>query len=136
MAATVLFIEDEPVRMSPFATALEDAGYEVVMATSAGEALAFARVHGGECRVLIVDIMIPTGTEDAIGIDPWRAGLWALGEIRKVPGLAEVPAIVLSAVPEQRVIADMKGLSVAEYLEKPVSLDRLVTAVNKASLKG
>ena len=132
MKPTVLFVDDEPVRMSPFAIALERAGYQVIMAASAGEALELAKAHRSEISVLIVDIMIPTGTKDAIGIDPRRAGLWALGEIRAIPELAEAPAIVLSAVSETRVTAETERLGVVAYLEKPLSLARLVTAVDKA----
>ena len=133
MDTTVLFVDDEPVRMAPFVTTLEDAGYKVIMATSAGEAVALANEHKGEIEALIVDIMIPTCLEGDAEVDPRRAGLWALQEIRKIPELARIPAIMLSAVSHQRVATETNELGVVTYLEKPMSLARLVEAVAQAT---
>jgi len=130
MDPVVLFIDDEPARMSPFATVLKNAGHKVIMATSAVEAVALAQDHRGKIRLLIVDLMLPTGTDEALDLDPRRAGLWALGEIRAIPELAKVPAVVLSAVSETRVT--IENLGIAAYLPKPMSLARFVDAVNKA----
>lgn len=132
MSSTVLFLDDEPFRMAPFVEALGNAGYRVIMATDAAGAVELAKEHRDEISVLVVDIMIPTGTEEAEDIDPRRAGLWALDQIRTIPELAEVPAIVLSAVSRQRVAEAAEALGVVEYLEKPKTFERLVMAVDNA----
>ncbi len=62
---TVLLVEDEPAILQMTAKMLEAMGYEVLAATSPGEAIRLAEERAGEIHLLISDVIMPemTGLE-------------------------------------------------------------------------
>ena len=52
-------MDDEPLALRLFATILRSHGYPVVQAASGAEALEKVRVHAGEIRVLVTDVVMP-----------------------------------------------------------------------------
>src|SRR4029453_2551624 len=58
-AEKVLVVEDEPLIQILATEALEDAGFEVLTAWNADEALRVLNQHGDEVRVLFTDVNMP-----------------------------------------------------------------------------
>ncbi|PKN44720.1 MAG: hypothetical protein CVU59_10985 [Deltaproteobacteria bacterium HGW-Deltaproteobacteria-17] len=56
---TLLLVEDEPAVLKFTARVLSGAGYEVLAASTPGEALRIARVHPGPLQGMITDVLMP-----------------------------------------------------------------------------
>ncbi len=117
--ARVLLVEDEPSICFLMATALEDAGYEVVHSQSVSHAkrLLLSEIPD----VVIVDIMM--GDE---------SGFALLSHIRKNPETRSIPVVVSSALEVERE-AFHEGANV--FLPKPFSAERLVDVIDGIASK-
>ena len=111
--ATVLLVEDNDDVREMMALALQLAGNAVITAANGREALSSLRDRPPPC-VILLDLMMPV-------MNGWefRAVLQA------DPQLSRVPVIVISALTEDMA----RRLGAADYLPKPVDLDRLLEAV-------
>ena len=99
---------------------LGEAGFDVVVAGSAEEGLEAARrLHPA---VVTLDVLMP-------GRDGWDF----IAEAKGDPAIAEIPIVVVSIVDEP-----LRGfaLGAVDYLVKPVSGPRLVSAVARALVSG
>ena len=117
--AEILHVEDDASLQNLVRAALERlGGYTVRTAASGGEALAVAE----QCvpRLLLLDLDLP----DMSGIATLRA-------LRSLPGLAEVPAVLLTAVCGPQVQLELRPLGVREILQKPFRPRLLVQAVGR-----
>jgi two-component system, cell cycle sensor histidine kinase and response regulator CckA len=56
---TILLVEDEPSILDIGKLMLEKLGYQVLAASTPGEAMRLANAHGGAIRLLIVDVIMP-----------------------------------------------------------------------------
>ncbi len=56
---TILLVEDEEFVRKVAAEVLESAGYRLVVAASAGEALEIGRASAGEIDLLLADVVLP-----------------------------------------------------------------------------
>jgi DNA-binding NarL/FixJ family response regulator len=101
----LLYIEPQPVVRQPLAAILQQQGYTVDQAASAEEGLGLASV----CRP---DLII---TELAL---PGASGLKFLQAVRKAPGLARTPVLILSSVTDRPTILKAVGFSISGYLLK------------------
>jgi CheY-like chemotaxis protein len=117
----VLIVEDDPDQRDAVALALEAEGYAVVTAGSGLDAL--ERLHAGvrPCMILL-DLMMPE-----------MDGVQFRSEQLKSAALAEIPVVVVSAYGQQ---TRAKYLRVADYLRKPVELDRLLAVVERVTMLG
>jgi signal transduction histidine kinase/DNA-binding response OmpR family regulator len=116
----VLVVEDDPRAAKLQAVHLGEAGFDVVVAGSAEEGLEAARrLHPA---VVTLDVLMP-------GRDGWDF----IAEAKGDPGIAEIPIVVVSIVDEP-----LRGfaLGAVDYLVKPVSGPRLVSAVARALVSG
>lgn len=120
-AAPVLVVEDDPDQRDAVALALESEGYAVVTASTGLEALELLGVGPLPCLILL-DLMMPE-----------MDGVQFRGEQLKSETLAQIPVVVLSAFGQA---TRAKYLRVAEYLRKPVALDRLLTVVERIVRQG
>ena len=96
---------------------LEEAGYRVITVASGAEAVQSAiRLRPD---VITLDLLMPG-----------KSGWQTLDELKKTPATAAIPVIIVSVVEERK-----KGLSVgaADYLVKPVSKERLLETIRRAS---
>ena len=59
LGETVLILEDEESILKMTQMMLERMGYKVLVAGTPGEAIALAREHAGEIRLLITDVVMP-----------------------------------------------------------------------------
>jgi CheY-like chemotaxis protein len=124
---TVLVVDDEPNVRQYLRAILEDAGFSVVMAADGEEALN----------------MIKQKRPDFISLDlvmPRKSGYKLLYELRKDSALSRIPVLIVTAHAKdelgQKDLDDLLENRVMSgpgtYLEKPVSPDAYVRAIQRA----
>ena len=116
-APLVLVAEDEGAAQELLVSHLEEAGYRVITVASGSEAVQAAIKLRPD--VITLDLLMPG-----------KSGWQTLDELKKTPATATIPVIIVSVVEERK-----KGLSVgaADYLVKPVSKERLLETIRRAS---
>ena len=112
----VLVVDDEPQILRALQTTLRGAGYEVVTATSAEEALAAAAMRVPEA--VILDLVLPDGS----GVEVCR-------ELRT---WTSVPVLILSAVGEEREKVAALDAGADDYVTKPFGVDELLARLRAA----
>ncbi|HTA14873.1 MAG TPA: response regulator transcription factor [Solirubrobacteraceae bacterium] len=119
-AQRILVVDDEPQILRALRVVLRDAGFEVVPAETAAEALDRAAVRPPEAA--IIDLMLP----DLDGIEVTR----------RLREWSEIPILVLSAVGEedQKVRALQAGAD--DYVTKPFGSRELVARLQAALRRG
>ncbi len=124
---TILVVDDEPNVRLYLQTILEDAGFMVITASDGEEALK----------------MIKQKSPDFISLDlvmPRKSGHKLLYELRKDPALSQIPVLIVTAHARdemgQKDLDDLLENRVMSgpgtYLEKPVSPDAYVRAIQRA----
>ena len=118
----VLVVEDNPVNLELVEAILDRAGYQIVAAASAEEAL--ERLRGLRPHLVLLDIQLP-------GLD----GLGLMRLLKANPETAGIPVVALSAHarPEDRQAALAAGC--VEYIAKPIDTRTLPTQL-AAALRG
>jgi CheY-like chemotaxis protein len=115
-ARRILVVDDEPIIRMILAESLADAGYTVIAARNATEALNRAMEQPSD--MVVLDLLMP-------GMD----GFKFLRERQDHPALANVPVIVLSAAGVDG-LRDAVDLRASAVLAKPVDLDVLSTVID------
>ena len=112
---SILIVEDEHPIRDIITEILEDEGYRVAGATNGLEALKYLRQHAHP-RLILLDLGMPVMTG------------WEFREHQqRDPQLAEIPVIVMSALPDlDRRAAALKA---ADCLNKPVNIDKLLGTI-------
>lgn len=110
----VLVVEDNDDLRTLLREVLQDAGFEVVAVRNGAEALELG--GGWQPAAIVLDLMMPV-----------MDGATFLRERQRVPWLASVPALVLTAHPYHFRVLD--GLSPTAVLRKPYDVDELIAAV-------
>jgi two-component system, OmpR family, response regulator MprA len=110
----VLVVEDNDDLRGLLRDVLDDAGFEVVAVGNGAEALAMS--GGWRPDAIVLDLMMPV-----------MDGPTFLRERNRVPWLASVPVLVLTAHPYHYRVLD--GLSPTAVLRKPYDVDELIAAV-------
>jgi len=117
--AGILHVEDDRSLQKLVRAALEQlGGYTVRTATSGSEALALAAEAAP--RLLLLDLDLPG-----------MSGIATLRALRELPGLAEVPAVFLTAARDPAMLAELGALGVREVVHKPFRPRLLVQAVDR-----
>jgi CheY-like chemotaxis protein len=128
MAKKVLVVDDEQDIRIFITTLLETNGYKPIPAEDGREGLELARSR--KPALIIMDIMMPR-----------ESGIYMYREVKKDPGLKDVPVIMVSALSKktffhsQKVLDEYEGDKVPEptaYIEKPPEADELLDAVRSA----
>lgn len=115
----VLVIEDEPSIRVVLTDLLSDAGYAVVQAADGREGL--DRLQDAQPNLIVLDLIMPS-------VSGWRF----LEERRRLPGLEDVPVVVLSAIDGRH---DYPGtMGAAAWLRKPIDVPRLLGTVEQLTL--
>jgi two-component system, OmpR family, KDP operon response regulator KdpE len=112
----VLVVDDEPQILRALRVILRDAGFEVVTAQTAQEALDAAALRAPSAA--IVDLILPDGN----GIDVCRS-------IRE---WSEMPILVLSAVGEETEKIRALDAGADDYVTKPFAPGELIARLNAA----
>jgi CheY-like chemotaxis protein len=108
-SAAVLVVDDDRDVRDIVATVLESEGYAVRCAENGAQALAI--MHGPKPNAIVLDLMMPV-----------MSGWELLEAVRSDGDLSSIPIVVLSAV---------RAPSGVAHLTKPVSLDELVTTLDR-----
>jgi len=116
----VFVVDDEEAVRFAFDLALSDAGYDVFYAEEGEEALKILR--GEDFNVIFLDLNLP----DMSGVELCRG-------IRKMKPYASI--IAITGYASHFEIVECYAAGFDDYLEKPVSLDLLLTSVLKAFKK-
>jgi two-component system KDP operon response regulator KdpE len=119
-SARILVIDDEPQILRALRVLLRDAGFEVVPAETASEALDLAAVRPPQAA--IVDLMLP----DMDGIELTR----------RLREWSEMPILVLSAVGEEEQKVRALGAGADDYVTKPFGSRELVARLQAALRRG
>ena len=116
--ALILVVDDEFSVAEVLEAILTDAGHDVVTASNGRQGLERAREK--RPNLVLLDFMMPI-----------KSGPSMLKELREEPGLRDVPAVIMSSLPESTVAQSAKGAYVA-FLRKPFKLRDVVYVVNGA----
>jgi two-component system KDP operon response regulator KdpE len=108
--AAVLVVDDEPQILRALETSLRGAGYQVVTAATAADALTTAAMRPPDA--VILDLVLPDGS----GIDVCR-------ELRR---WTDVPILVLSAVGDEREKVLALDAGADDYVTKPFGIEELL----------
>jgi CheY-like chemotaxis protein len=114
--AFILVVDDEFSVAEVLESILADAGHEVVMAANGREGLERASERLPD--LVLLDFMMPIMDGPSI-----------LKAMREDPALREIPAVVMSSLPESTISESAKGMYAA-FLRKPFKIKAVVDVVN------
>ncbi len=119
MAPKILIVDDDPLMLQLYERHLCQAGYRLITAGNAQEALAAA---GRELpRVIIMDMLMPD-----------MDGLTALRQLKKNPLTQGIPVIVVSGNTEYEMSQrEAAGSGAAFFLSKPFSPKQLLAHLQR-----
>ena len=115
---TVLVVEDDPDVREAIAEVLADSRYVTLHAANGAEALQRLRAASVRPCLILLDMMMPT-------MDGWQFRI----EQQRDPAVKDIPVVVLSAHADGGETA--AKMAAAEYLSKPVALERLLHVVER-----
>lgn len=113
---TVLIIEDEWVIADALKAGLTDAGYNVV--TAANGKIALEQLTELLPDVILCDFMMPV-----------MNGAATVQSIHAHPELRDIPIILMSSMPESRVVSQVSGHRA--FLSKPFTAARVLELLSK-----
>jgi CheY-like chemotaxis protein len=118
-AGVILVVDDDPAVLEVAARVLERAGYAVLEARNALEAIAMTRAHQGRLDLVLTDVVMPgmSGRE--------------LGELLKRER-PDTRLLYMSAYTEDEVIVRGVDVTGMNFVYKPLTLDGLCDAVRRA----
>ncbi len=121
--AKILLIDDDIDFVEATKTTLESKAYEVIVAYEGDEGLRKAREENP--ALILLDIIMPI-----------KDGFSAAEQLKKDPQLSKIPVIMLTSYSARRAgtsIPVSRGLELEaeDYIEKPISPDRLFNLVGK-----
>ncbi|TMQ07408.1 MAG: response regulator [Deltaproteobacteria bacterium] len=117
-ARTVLIVEDDARDQVQLVGVLESAGYAVELAANGSDAIARWRTRAYDAAT--IDLLLPD-----------MSGLELLSALRGESSNRATPIIVITVVPDARLVA---GFTVHDVLHKPLDRDRLLASLARAGL--
>ncbi len=115
MSTTVLIVEDEPSVLAFLEVGLEEAGFDVISARNAGEALTILGSGMYEVAILVCDIRLGDG------IDGWEIARCA----REV--VADLPIVYVTG--DSAAAWSEQGVPNSRLLQKPFTIVDLASAI-------
>jgi DNA-binding response OmpR family regulator len=114
----VLIIEDDSFLQGLEASKLEKGGYEVITASTGGEAI--KKINEPNIDIILLDLILPDFN-----------GFEVLVKIKEIEHLKNVPVIVFSNLSEEKDINKSKELGATDFLVKSnFTLDELIKHMN------
>ncbi|MEM9366086.1 MAG: response regulator transcription factor [Planctomycetota bacterium] len=113
----VLLVDDDNEIIQTVSFALEEEGFDVIVARDGNQAVALAERESPE--LMILDMMMPK-----------RSGFLVLEKLRRTDELP-IPVIMITGNEGQRHQAYAELLGVTRYLRKPFAMDKLMAAVHE-----
>ncbi|MCW5198823.1 sigma-54-dependent Fis family transcriptional regulator, partial [Desulfobulbus sp. F3] len=121
MSPAILIIDDESAIRESLSGILEDEGFQPLTAASAEEGLALLAQR--DIHLILLDIWLP-------GMD----GIEALKRIRQE--WSDIPVIMISGHGSIETAVQTTRIGAFDFIEKPLSYDKVVLAVNQGSAAG
>jgi CheY-like chemotaxis protein len=119
-AGIILVIVVNPIQREELVTILHQEGFRVLTASDGNEALNWLSSHHVPDLILL-DLLMPSGTFD---------GWWLLKQRQRIPELAAVPVIILTALSlASKALAVSLGAS--GFLRKPVEAEALLAEIRR-----
>jgi len=118
MSKTILIVDDDPTIIALLEVNLEMEGYDVVKACDGLEGLEVAKATHPD--LIVMDVMMPR-----------MDGLTARKELLKIPDVAGIPFIFLSAAAQRSDIKKGRDLGAAEYITKPFDPEDLLALIER-----
>lgn len=115
----ILYVEDEPDIQMVARLALESVGEFVVEICSSGEE-ALARAPDFQPQIILLDVMMP-------GID----GPTTLKMLRRLPGIADVPIVFMTAKVQPSEVASYEQMGALGVIAKPFDAMLLAAQVEE-----
>jgi len=115
--ATILVVDDEPLIAMALEAVLEDAGHRVATAANGRQALE-RLAEAPRPDLVLLDMMMPVMSGPAL-----------LAAMAADPGLAGIPVVVLSSLPEEAVRDRAKGAMA--ILRKPCRAAAVLEAITR-----
>lgn len=114
--AKVLVVDDHPQNRAVAQAALEDEGYQVILASTGEDGILAFEAEHPDC--ILLDVRMP-------GMD----GLTVCARIRSLPGGADTPIVFLTALRDVDTFDRALSVGGSDFLTKPVRLTELVIRV-------
>lgn len=115
----ILLIEDDVFMSDLLGRALERAGFELIAGKTGGEGV--KKFQEQRPDLILLDLILPD-----------QNGFEALRQIRRAPGGAETPVLVLSNLARESQFEEAKRLGVVDYLVKAnSSLDEILSKIKE-----
>ena len=115
----ILLVEDQDVVAKTVGMALNVAGYHCEYASHGKRALEMLK-NGYTPDLIILDIMMPV-----------MDGYQVLEELRKEPGMSEIPVIMLTALNESGDVLKALKAGAVDYCTKPLDVEYLLGVVER-----
>ena len=115
----VLIVEDDPALREVYGEVLAGEGFGIRLAANGHEALALLSAKPEVPCTILLDLRMP-------GMNGWELA----DRLRETARWQDVPIVVVAA--HYLVADEAVRIGAASWLQKPVTLDRLVAAVNGA----
>ncbi len=114
----ILIVDDSEINREVAQSILVGEGAEVVLANDGRQAVEWLRQHPDDADIVLMDVQMPV-----------MNGYEATRQLRRVPDLAELPVIALTAgaFMEQQELADEAGMN--GFIAKPFDVDATVALI-------
>jgi CheY-like chemotaxis protein len=96
--------------------ALKSIGFEVIEASDGIAALKALGERAGEVRAVLLDLTMPG-----------KSGQEIMADLRQI--CPDVPLLLISGYDEKQVSAELAGMKVSGFLQKPFSLEAIRAAI-------
>lgn len=114
----VFVVDDDVAIREMLAEALTDEGYTVISASNGLDAITRLRAQPDTACLILLDLNMPIMTG------------WEFRNLQQQdPTLATIPVVIVSA--DRSMQQNSSKLDAADYLSKPINLDRLITLVDR-----
>ena len=117
MTARILIVDDEPNIRTTLGRALDLEGFEVLVAADAASGVQIATEQAPS--LVLLDLRLPD-----------HDGLWVLEQLGALP--SPPPVVMMSGHGTLDAAVKATRLGALDFLEKPLSVDRLIVTVNNA----
>lgn len=116
---TVLVVDDDPDMLDELKAALSGRGFDLDFATNGFDAA--RKIYSQKPDLILLDFMMP-------GMD----GFEVCAKLRENKDVCDIPVFAVTVLKSDEDRQRIKECGVAEYIPKPVDIDRLLGLIKKA----